>query len=328
MEEEAILGRIGLQARQHRLGLDGLSIRVEFQAGLSGLGAYTVRDHILSGSEPVVNRLSVVYIWCRDGLRAFGFTLVAKNTVVKLLGDLGWRCAEYQYLTLRNLRLRSVQVDEIWSFCYAKERNVPDAMKGKFGVGDVWTFVALDADTKLVPTWHVGRRSQAAATFFLRDLATRILNRVQLTTDGYPAYVEAVAQTFGEGVDYAQLVKLYAVRSDGNDPERRYSPSTCIGARAQPRIGDPDPNQISTSFVERQNLTMRMQMRRFTRLTNGFSKKVNNHAAAVALHFMWYNFGRVHQSLGKTPAMAAGVTDHRWTVEDVVGLLDSQRGSN
>ena len=255
-------------------------------------------------------------------------TGVAKNTAVKLLGDLGWRCAEYQYRTLRNLRLRSVQVDEIWSFCYAKERNVPSAMKGKFGVGDVWIFVALDAETKLVPCWHVGRRSQDAATFFLRDLATRIVNRVQLTTDGYPPYVEAVARTFGEDVDYAQLVKLYAVRADGNDPERRYSPSSCVGIRVQPRIGDPNPDYVSTSFVERQNLTMRMHMRRFTRLTNGFSKKVNNHAAAVALHFMWYNFGRQHQSLGTTPAMAAGVADHRWTVEEVIGLLDSQRGSN
>jgi IS1 family transposase len=254
-------------------------------------------------------------------------TGVAKNTVVKLLGDLGWRCAEYQYRTMRNLRLRSVQVDEIWSFCYAKERNVPSEMRGRFGVGDVWTYVALDADAKLVPCWHLGRRSEGEATFFLRDLATRILNRVQITTDGYGPYVEAVAQTFGEDVDYAQLVKLYAVKSEGSDVERRYSPSRCVGARMQPRIGDPDPDHISTSFVERQNLTMRMHMRRFTRLTNGFSKKVQNHAAAVALHFMWYNFGRVHQSLGTTPAMAAGVTDHRWTVDELVGLLDHSQWS-
>ncbi len=254
-------------------------------------------------------------------------TGVAKNTVVKLLRDLGWRCAEYQYRTLRNLRLRSIQVDEIWSFCYAKERNVPTQMRGQPGVGDLWTYVALDADTKPVPCWHVGRRSEAGATFFLRDLATRIVNRVQITTDGYGPYLEAVPQTFGEDVDYAMLVKLYSA-ADLQGPERRYSPGRCVGTRVRPIMGDPDPDHVSTSFVERQNLTMRMHMRRFTRLTNAFSKKAQNHAAAVAVHFMWYNFGRLHQSLGMTPAMAAGVADHRWTVEDLVSLLYSHRAAN
>jgi len=254
-------------------------------------------------------------------------TGAAKNTVVKLLSDLGEACYRYQLQTLRRLDIRRVQVDEIWSYCYAKAANVPAERKGEFGVGDVWTYVALDPQTKLVACYHIGRRSTADATIFLQDLAARLKNRVQLTTDGFSPYITAVANTFGENVDFAQLVKMYAPEG-GRTPERRYSPAVCTGAKPTPIVGNPDPKHISTSFVERQNLTMRMHMRRFTRLTNGFSKKIENLAAAVALHFMWYNFGRVHQTHGFTPAFAAGLSDHRWTVEEIVGLLDSQRDSN
>jgi IS1 family transposase len=251
-------------------------------------------------------------------------TGVAKNTVVKLLADLGNACARYQWDNVRDLDCRRLQVDEIWSFCYAKEKNVPAGHQGEFGFGDLYTYVALDPQSKLVACWLVGRRLRADATIFMQDLASRLKHRVQLTTDGYRAYIEAVANAFGEQVDFAQLVKMYAPEG-GKTPERRYSPSVCTGAKPMPIVGSPEPRHISTSMVERQNLTMRMFMRRFTRLTNGFSKKVENHIHAVALHFMWYNFGRVHGTLGVTPAFAAGLTDHRWTVEEVIGLIDSQR---
>ncbi|HEV8232502.1 MAG TPA: IS1 family transposase, partial [Thermoanaerobaculia bacterium] len=212
------------------------------------------------------------------------------------------------------------QCDEIWSFCYAKEKNVPLKDRYRFGIGDVWTWTAIDADTKLIPCWLVGERTARDANLFMQDLASRLLNRVQLTTDGHRPYLTAVEGAFGHQIDYAVLVKIY-----GADPNEgstvRYSPARIKGATRDAIFGNPDPAYISTSYAERANLTMRMSMRRFTRLTNAFSKKIENHAAAVALHFMFYNFARIHTTLRVTPAMAAGITDHVWSVEEIVGLL-------
>ena len=246
-------------------------------------------------------------------------TGVAKDTVTKLLAKIGQACADYQDKALRNLPCKRVQCDEIWSFCYAKEKNVPADKRGQFGYGDVWTWTAICADTKLIPCWRVGGRSAWHAQHFMYDLANRLENRVQLTTDGYHAYLEAVALAFGTEIDYAMLVKLY-----GNEPQgkqTRYSPAQCIGAIPTVINGRPDRKHISTSYVERQNLTMRMSMRRFTRLTNGFSKKVENHQHALALYFMYYNFCRIHQTLRVTPAMAANVSDHVWELREVVELI-------
>jgi IS1 family transposase len=244
-------------------------------------------------------------------------TGVAMNTIQKLLADLGTAGAEYQDKAMRNLNCKHIQCDEIWQFCYAKDKNVPADKRGIFGFGDVWTWVALDADTKLVPSFTIGTRSGQTAKRFMDDLASRLANRVQLTTDGHRAYLEAVENAFGSDIDYAMLVKLY-----GNDreTEARYSPAECIGCKEIGITGRPDPKHISTSFVERQNLTMRMSMRRFTRLTNGFSKKVDNLYYSVALHYMWYNFARVHKTLRVTPAMEAGIADHVWTIEEIVRL--------
>lgn len=246
-------------------------------------------------------------------------TGVAKNTVVKLLVDLGAACARYQDEMLRNLPCRRLQCDEIWSFVGAKDKNVPAEKAGKFGVGSVWTWTAIDADTKLVPSFLVGTRDLGSAYTFISDLASRLRHRVQLTTDGYRPYLSAIEDAFGGDIDYAVLVKLYGADAEG---EKRYSPAQCIGTRCEVMQGNPDPKHISTSYAERQNLSMRMSMRRFTRLTNAFSKKVENHIAAVAVYFMYYNFGRVHQTLRVTPAMEAGVADHVWTVAEIVGLLD------
>lgn len=250
---------------------------------------------------------------------------VAFNTVLKLLPEIGEACEEYQRRVFRDLPCKRIQCDEIWQFCYAKEKNVPEELRGKFGFGDVWTWIAMCPDTKLVPCWRIGGRNAWHAHHFMYDLASRLANRVQLTTDGHRVYLQAVEGAFGNNVDYAMLVKLY-----GNDPrgeETRYSPAECIGCRATPIIGRPKMEHISTSFVERQNLTMRMGMRRFTRLTNGFSKKVDNLRWSVALHFMHYNFCRVHQTLRVTPAMEAGIADHIWSLSEVVNLLDTERAS-
>ena len=250
-------------------------------------------------------------------------TGVAKNTVLKLLADLGSACLDYQETTLRDLNLRYIECDEIWEFCYAKERNVPVEHKGEFGYGDVWTWTGIDADTKLVPCWHVGGRTGRDAWDFISNLRSRLTNRVQLTTDGLRAYLEAIEGVFGAEVDYAMLNKIYG--HETREGQRRYSPAECIGAEKRVVAGDPDKSRISTSYVERQNLTMRMSMRRFTRLTNAFSKKIENHMHAISLHFMWYNFARPHKTLSKpylkTPAMAAGVADHIWTAEEIVSLL-------
>jgi IS1 family transposase len=248
-------------------------------------------------------------------------TGVAKNTVVKLLGDLGTVCSIHMDRTMRDLPCERIQCDEIWAFVYSKQKNVPVEKRGE--AGDVWTWVALDPDTKLVPTFHVGPRDTGSARAFMVDLAGRLRNRVQLTTDAFSPYLTAVPAAFGDNVDYAQLVKTYGNEADPRRPERRYSPSVCLGADPLPINGDPDPDHISTSHIERLNLGMRMSMRRYTRLTNAFSKKVENLTAAVSIHFMHYNFCRVHQTLGVTPAMAAGIADHPWKLDELIGLLEA-----
>jgi IS1 family transposase len=246
-------------------------------------------------------------------------TGVAKNTIQKLVLDLGAACAKYQDETLRGLSCKRIQCDEIWSFCYAKRKNVTRAIaEAHPDAGDVWTWTAIDADTKLVLSCLVGSRDATSAMEFMRDIASRLTHRVQLTTDGHKPYLSAVDYAFGTDIDYATLTKLYG--PDG-DSEKRYSPASCIGCVSQVVTGDPDPKHISTSYVERQNLTMRMSMRRFTRLTNAFSRKIENHVAMTALYFMFYNFGRVHQTLRVTPAMEAGVTEHVWSVDEIVRLL-------
>jgi IS1 family transposase len=258
-----------------------------------------------------------------NSLRATArMTGVARNTVSSLLVDLAKACWDYQNDALRGLTCRRVEADETWAFCYAKEANVPEAHKGEFGFGDIWTWVAMDADTKLVVSWLVGERDTPTAIDFMTDVRERIANRTQLTTDGLVCYLTAVEEAFGADVDYGQLIKVYGHNPDS---DRRYSPSRFITAEKREVSGSPDAALVSTSHIERQNLTMRMGMRRFTRLTNGFSKKAANLEAAVSLHYMHYNFARPHKSLAnpypRTPAMAAGVTDHVWSVEEIVGLL-------
>jgi IS1 family transposase len=249
-------------------------------------------------------------------------TGVSKNTVAKLLADAGNACLDYQDRMLRNLPCKRIQADEIWSFVYSKQKNVPDEKRGQFGYGDVWTWTAIDADTKLIVSWHLGRRDGDAAYTFMNDLASRLSNRVQLTTDGHKAYLDAVDGAFARDIDYAMLVKLYG-SDPANKPETRYSPAQCVGARRDAVIGNPDSEHVSTSFVERQNLSMRMGMRQFTRLTNAFSKKLENHMHALSIYFMHYNFVRIHQTLRCTPAMEAHVTDRLWSVEDVVQIVDA-----
>lgn len=266
-------------------------------------------------------RAQIIHLLCEgQSIRAVTrITGASKNTVAKLLVTAGHASAAYQDKTLRNLPCRRVQMDEIWSFVYAKNDNVKDAKAAPAVAGDVWTWTALCADTKLIVSWLLGARDMDAALAFTADLRGRLANRVQLTSDGHRPYLTAVDATFGEDVDYAMLVKLY-----GSSPqaETRYSPAVCIGAEKKPKIGNPDAKHISTSYVERSNLTVRMHMRRFTRLTNAFSKKVENHAAAIALHTMYYNFVRIHQTLKVTPAMAAGVVEKLWEVEDIVVLIE------
>ncbi len=246
---------------------------------------------------------------------------VSFNTVVKLLADAGAACTAYHDGAVRNVTSKRVQCDEIWSFCYAKAKNVPTAKAAPEGAGDVWTWTALDADSKLIVSWLVGGRDADYANEFMQNVADRLANRVQLTTDGHYAYLDAVERAFGIDVDYAQLIKVYGTAPDA---QKRYSPPVCVGANKDPLNGRPDKRHISMSYVERQNLTMRMSMRRFTRLTNAFSKKVENHCHALALYFVWYNFVRVHKTLRVTPAMAAGVTDTLRDMEWIVSLIDER----
>jgi IS1 family transposase len=244
---------------------------------------------------------------------------VSKVTILKFLGDLGRACAEFHDKTVRNLACKEIQCDEIHSFCYAREKNVPEELRGKFGFGDVWTWTAICADSKLLVSWKLGTRGASTAYSLMNDLASRLRNRIQLTTDGHRVYLQAVESTFGADIDYAMLVKLY-----GNDFDEAatYSAAECIGCRQIAIIGNPDPRKISTSYVERHNLTMRMSMRRFTRLTNAHSKKVENHGHALALHCVFYNFARVNQAIRVTPAMEAGIADHVWSIEEIIKLLD------
>lgn len=258
-----------------------------------------------------------------NSLRATSrMTGVARMTVEKLLRDLGAACHDYHNENVKNLKTRRVQADEIWAFCYAKARNVTPEMKEKNpDAGDVWTWTAMDADSKLMVSWLVGDRTASEAYALMYDVRSRIDNRIQLTTDGLTFYFKAVEAAFGADVDYAVLNKIYSGLGAGKTSSGRYSPAKFMGATRTTMKGAPDAGHISTSFVERQNLTMRMHMRRFTRLTNGFSKKVDMHAAAVALHFMHYNFCKVHTTLRVTPAMEAGLSDHAWELEELVQLL-------
>jgi IS1 family transposase len=261
-------------------------------------------------------------------------TGASKNTVAKLLGDAGHACRDYMDTAMVDLPCKRLQCDEIWSFVYAKEKNVPDAKRtkrwatrpgcGDDMVGSVWTWTAIDADTRLVPSFHVGTRDAWCAREFMADLAKRLRGRVQLTTDGHKAYLEAIHSAFGRDIDYAMLVKLYGTEPAG---EARYSPPKCVGTRTEVKCGDPDEEHVSTSYAERQNLSMRMGMRRFTRLTNAFSKKCENHEHALAIYFMHYNFVRIHQSLRCSPAMEAGVSDRLWSLDDMAALVEAHEES-
>jgi len=248
-------------------------------------------------------------------------TGVSKGAVLRLLVSVGAACADYQDRIIRNVAAKRVQVDEIWSFVGCKEKNVTAAKLEAGACGDVWTFTAIEAQTKLVVSWMVGRRDAGCATEFLQDVQSRLSNRIQLTTDGHKMYLVAVPDAFAQDVDYAQLVKVY-----GNDPEgqKRYSPAQCLGTKRIDIIGSPDHEHVSTSYVKRQNLNMRMNMRRFTRLTNAFSKKIENHIAMIALFHMHYNFARIHQTLRVTPAMEAGISQHVWSIHEIVSLSNQE----
>jgi IS1 family transposase len=289
-----------------------------------------IKSYIVSEQRKVLtmNRLSLEKRTQIIGLLVEGNSLratsrladVSFNTVLKLLPQIGAACQKYHDEHVRNVASKRVQCDEIWSFVYGKDKNLPEKLQGKYGIGSVWTWTAIDADSKLAISWLVGNRDAEYAKVFMEDVASRLKNRVQLTTDGLKAYLEAVDQTFGIDIDFAQLVKTYGKSLEG---EHRYSPAECTGAYKQAITGDPKLKHISTSYVERANLTMRMNMRRFTRLTNAFSKKVENHAHAVALHFMYYNFVRIHKTLRVTPAMAAGISKKLWSIEDLARLLEN-----
>ena len=251
-------------------------------------------------------------------------TGISRTTLIKLLEDAGQAFSEYQDRVLVNLPCKRIQVDEAWAFCYAKQKNVPTAKAAPEGAGDIWTWVGLDADTKLVASWHVGTRDSEAAATFIDDLAPRLASRVQLTSDGHKPYLEAIEGAFGGDIDYAMLVKVYGPAPEG---QRRYSPAICTGAHKHIAEGNPDPKHVSTSFVERQNLNIRMGNRRMTRLTNAFSKKAKNHEHMMAIYFMHYNFVRIHQTLKITPAMAAGVTPQLWEMSDLVKVLEEWEAS-
>ena len=272
---------------------------------------------------PFETRAQILHLLCEgQSIRAVTrITQVSKNTVTKLLIDAGRACMTYHDATVRNVATKRVQVDEIWSFTYAKQKNVATAKAAPDGAGDTWTWTAIDADSKMILSYLIGGRDGECAMWFIDDLRSRLANRVQLTSDGHKAYLQAVEGAFGAEVDYAQLVKMYGAAPDS--AKGRYSPAESIGARKQWIEGDPDPKHVSTSYAERSNLTMRMHIRRFTRLTNAFSKKVENHAYAVALHMMYYNFVRIHSTLRMTPAMAAGVSDRLWEIGDIVKLVEA-----
>lgn len=273
---------------------------------------------------PLAKRVQILAMLCEgSSMRSISRVAdVSINTVAKLLVEAGEACLAIHDEHVRGVKASRIQCDEIWSFCYAKQKNVADAKAAPDGAGDVWTWTALDADTKLMVAYFVGDRGGESAMILMDDLRARLSNRVQLTTDGHKAYLEAVEGAFGADVDYAQLVKLYG-SVGGNGPEKRYSPAECTGIKKVRREGNPDIAHVSTSHVERMNLSIRMQNRRFTRLTNAFSKKLDNHIHALALYFAFYNFCRIHKTLRVTPAMAAGITDRLWSLEDVVAKIDA-----
>jgi IS1 family transposase len=273
---------------------------------------------------PLAKRAQILSMLCEgSSMRSISRVVdVSINTVSKLLIEAGESCAAFHDDAVRNVKAKRVQCDEIWSFCYAKQKNVATAKRQDLAHGDVWTWTAIDADSKLIVSYLVGGRDGEYAMGLMDDLRSRLANRVQLTTDGHKAYLNAVEEAFGDDIDYAQLVKLY-----GEAPEAfkgRYSPAECIGARKEKVTGEPDRDHVSTSYVERANLTMRMAVRRFTRLTNAFSKKFENHVHMVAIYTVWYNFVKMHKTLKMTPAMAAGVSDKLWSVEDMVALMDAR----
>jgi IS1 family transposase len=272
-------------------------------------------------------RARILHLLCEGtSIRAVTrLTGASKKAVSKLLVDAGQAAAWYQDRVFVNLTCKRIQVDEIWAFVHCKQKNVATAKRQDLAYGDVWTWTAIDADTKLIPSWFVGGRDSDYAMAFMDDLASRLTNRVQLTSDGHRAYLEAVEGAFGGNIDYAMLVKLYGATSEGT--KGRYSPAECIGARKTPIEGNPDPAHISTSYAERSNLNVRMHTRRFTRLTNAFSKKVENHAHSVALFAMYYNFVRIHKTLRTTPAMAAGITDRLWEIGGIVDVLEAWEAS-
>jgi len=270
---------------------------------------------------PAAKRIQILSLLCEGtSMRAVSRLCdVSINTVSGLLVKAGQVCAAFHDETVRGVKARRVQVDEIWSFTYAKNKNVDAAKAAPEGAGDTWTWTGIDADSKLLISWLVGNRDAVYASAFMNDLASRLANRVQLTSDGLKVYLDAVEEAFGSDVDYAQLVKIYGASGEN---ETRYSPAKCLGAIPQEVCGDPDPKHISTSYVERANLTMRMHMRRFTRLTNAFSKKFENHVHMVAIYAVFYNFTKVHKTLKVTPAMEAGLTDRVWDMRDVLDLIE------
>jgi len=278
-------------------------------------GSYTVGMNKLDHAQ----RVQIVHLLVKgNNMRATArLADVAFNTVAKLFIDIARMCADYQDRTLRNLNSKTLQLDEIWSFAYSKAKNVPEGKQGQ--AGDIWTWVAIDIDSKLVPSWRIGGRDSATACEFVSDLAARLKNRVQITSDGHKPYLQAIEGAFGSEVDFVQLIKIYGETVDG---QKRYSSAECIGADKSKVIENPDMCCVSTSCVERQNLTIQMSTRHFTPLTNVFSKKIENLVSSVALHYMHYNFCRIHKTLRGTPAMAAGVSDHIWTVDEIVGLVE------
>ena len=297
---------------------------------------FTLKEKIMLGAKqkssytnhmnklPTSTRVLFLNMLCEgSSMRAVSrMAGVSINTVSKLLIDAGKACAAFHDENVRDVTTARVQCDEIWSFTYAKQKNVEKAKNAPEEAGDTWTWTALDSDSKLIVSWLMGGRDGEYALAFMDDLRQRLANRVQLTTDGHKAYLEAVEESFGADIDYAMLVKMYGEPAD-KGPERKYSPSVCTGAKKETIQGSPDEKHVSTSYAERQNLTMRMRMRRFTRLTNAFSKKFDNHMHMVALYTVWYNFVRIHKTLKVTPAMAAGLTDRLWSMEDVVELIEA-----